>query len=254
MTGVQTCALPIFFYELLLEKVDVVNFADLYEEVLQKIPLENIDAGWFFNNLYQKKGNFYEKSKRFIDLLISVPAFFVSLIFYPFVYIGLRIQDKGDLFYVSERVGKNNEVFEIYKFRSMTQVKNSDGTSKDEASRVTKFGKFLRKTRIDELPQLINIINGELSLIGPRPEIPPLVKEYSNQIPFYGIRHTITPGLSGYAQIYQEQKSVPKFGIATDATKEKLSYDIYYLKHRSILLDVSLTLRTIKNLLGKTGI
>lgn len=242
------------FYELLLEKVDVVNFADLYEEVLQKIPLENIDAGWFFNNLYQKKGNFYEKSKRFIDLLISVPAFFVSLIFYPFVYIGLRIQDKGDLFYVSHRVGKNNEIFEIYKFRSMTQVKNSDGTSKDEASRVTKFGKFLRKTRIDELPQLINIINGELSLIGPRPEIPPLVKEYSNQIPFYGIRHTITPGLSGYAQIYQEQKSVPKFGIATDATKEKLSYDIYYLKHRSILLDMSLVLRTVKNLIGKTGI
>lgn len=191
-----------------------------------------------------------------MDLLISVPAFFISLIFYPFVYLGLKLQDGGGLFYISERVGKDGEIIEIYKFRSMTNLKNNeiDSTSKNEANRVTKFGRFLRKTRIDELPQLINIINGELSLIGPRPETPALVREYSNQIPFYGIRHTILPGLSGYAQIYQEQKSVPKFGLATDATKEKLSFDIYYLKHKSPLLDMSLILRTVKNLIGKSGL
>ena len=244
------------FYELLLDKVNVVNFADLYEEVLQKIPLKNIDAGWFFNNLYNSKTKFYEKSKRAIDLALSIPAFLISLIFYPVVYIAIKIQDGGSIFYTAERVGKNNEVFKIYKFRSMTNKKVSDidVASKDESSRVTKFGSFIRKTRIDELPQLINVINGDLSLIGPRPEFPQLVKEYSNQIPFYGIRHTITPGLSGYAQIYQEQNTVPKFGIATDATKVKLSYDVYYLKHRSLLMDTSLIIKTIRILLGKTGL
>ncbi len=244
------------FYELLLDKVEVVNFADLYEEIFQKIPLENIDAGWFFNNLYIKKSKFYENSKRVLDLILAVPAFIVSLLFYPIVWLGLKIQDGGRLFYISLRIGKNNQPFKVYKFRTMTDLKNKDidSTSKDESKRITKFGSFLRKTRVDELPQLLNIIKGDLSLIGPRPEVPQLVKEYSNQIPFYGIRHTITPGLSGFAQIYQEQKAVPKFGIATDATREKLSYDVYYLKHRSLLMDLSLILRTIRNLLGKSGI
>lgn len=244
------------FYELLLEKVEVVNFADLYEEIFQKIPLENIDAGWFFNNLYLKKGRFYENSKRILDLLLTVPAFLISLLFYPFVWLGLKIQDGGRLFYISLRIGKNNQPFKVYKFRTMTDLKSTeiDSTSKNEIKRVTQFGSFLRKTRIDELPQLINILKGDLSLIGPRPEVPELVTEYSKEISFYGIRHTVTPGLSGYAQIYQEQKAVPKFGIATDATKEKLSYDVYYLKHRNILMDLSLILRTIRNILSKSGV
>lgn len=244
------------FYELLLEGVSVVNFADLYEEVLQKIPLKNIDAGWFFNNLYNNKTKFYQKTKRFIDLSISIPAFLLSLIFYPFIYLAIKIQDGGSVFYTAERVGKDNKVFKIYKFRSMTnkKVEDIDVASKSESGRVTKFGKFIRKTRIDELPQLINVIMGDLSLIGPRPEFPQLVKEYSNQIPFYGIRHTIVPGLSGYAQIYQEQHTVPKFGIATDSTKIKLSYDVYYLKHRSLVMDISLIIRTVRILIGKTGL
>lgn len=245
-----------FFYEFLLEKVEVVNFADLYEEILQKVPLENIDAGWFFNNLYGKKNKFYENSKRILDLYLSLPIFLISLIIYPIIFLILKAQDGGSLFYISERIGKDGIPFKVYKFRSMTDIKEKeiDVTSKNEEKRITKFGKFLRKTRIDELPQLINIVIGNLSLIGPRPEIPPLVKEYSEQISFYGIRHTVTPGLSGFAQIYQEQKEVPKFGIATDATKEKLSYDIYYLKHRSFLMDLSLMIKTVRNLLGRSGV
>lgn len=242
------------FYELLLEKRDVINFADLYEEIFGKIPLKNIDAGWFFSNLYNKKDNFYNSSKRIFDLILSIPAFIISLIFYPFVFLIIKIQDGGSMLYTSKRVGKDGKDFKLYKFRSMTDVKGADVSSKDEAKRVTRFGDFIRKTRIDELPQLINVIKGDLSLIGPRPELPQLVKEYSNQIPFYGIRHTIVPGLSGYAQIYQDQKEVPKFGISTDATKEKLSYDVYYLKHRSFILDISLMLKTVKVLIGKTGL
>ena len=244
------------FYDLLLEKVNIINFANLYEEVLGKIPLENIDAGWFFNNLYDKQNKFYKKTKRLVDIILSLPAFLISLFFYPIVFVVIKIQDGGNVFYISERVGKDNKPFKLYKFRSMTDIKSDkiDVVSKSEASRVTKFGEFIRKTRIDELPQLINVLKGDISLIGPRPELPKLVTEYSNQIPFYGIRHTITPGLSGYAQIYQDQKSVPKFGIATDATKVKLSYDIFYLKHRSFILDISLMIKTVRVLIGKTGL
>jgi lipopolysaccharide/colanic/teichoic acid biosynthesis glycosyltransferase len=244
------------FYELLLEKVNILDFADLYEEVFDRIPLQNIDASWFFSNLYNKENKFYEKTKRVLDLTITVPAFIISLIFYPIVFIAIKIQDGGKVFYTAERVGRNNKVFKIYKFRSMTdkKVEEIDVASKGEAHRVTRFGNFIRKTRIDELPQLINVLKGELSLIGPRPEFPALVKEYTNQIPFYSIRHTIVPGLSGFAQIYQDHKSVPKFGIATNATKTKLSYDIYYLKHRSTMMDISLIIRTIRILLGKTGL
>lgn len=136
----------------------------------------------------------------------------------------------------------------------MTNKQEVDVESQEEKLRITKLGKFLRNTRLDELPQLINILRGELSFIGPRPEYPKLVKEYTNQIPFYGIRHTITPGLSGYAQIYQEANSVPKFGLSVNSTQAKLAYDIYYLKHRSILMDLSLTLKTIKSLLEKSGL
>ncbi|MDQ1282128.1 MAG: Bac transf protein [Patescibacteria group bacterium] len=242
------------FYELLLEKRDVINFADLYEEVFEKIPLKNIDAGWFFSNLYNKKDNLYDSSKRAFDLILSIPAFIISLVFYPFVFLIIKYQDGGNIFYISKRIGKDGKEFDLYKFRSMTDVKKVNVKSKNESKRVTKFGDFIRKTRIDELPQLINVIKGNLSLIGPRPEMPELVKEYSNQIAFYGIRHTIVPGLSGYAQIYQDQKEVPKFGLSTDATKEKLSYDVYYLKHRSFMLDLSLIIKTVRVLIGKTGL
>lgn len=242
------------FYELLLEKRDIINFADLYEEVFGKIPLQNIDAGWFFSNLYNKKDKFYEFIKRGFDLILSIPTFIVSLFVYPFIFVFIKIEDGGHIFYTSKRIGKDGKEFNLYKFRSMTDVKDVNSTSKNEKNRVTKFGNFIRKTRIDELPQLINVIKGNLSLIGPRPETPDLVKEYSNQIAFYGIRHTIIPGLSGYAQIYQEQNMVPKFGISTDSTKDKLSYDIYYLKHRSFIFDISLIIKTVKILLGKTGL
>lgn len=243
------------FYELLLAGKQIVNFADLYEDVFQKIPLQNIDAGWLFSNLPLKKSYFYKVSKRVLDILLALPALLISLPFYPLVYIFLKLEDgSSSIFYISERIGKNNKPFKVYKFRSMSNLKNIDPTKPSEAKRVTRFGKFIRKTRIDELPQLLNIILGDISFIGPRPEIPSLVKAYTEEISFYGLRHTIIPGLSGYAQIYQEQAKVPKFGLATSATKEKLAYDIYYLKHRSLSMDISLIIKTIRNLLSRSGV
>ena len=243
------------FYNLYLQNIEIINFANLYEEILQKVPLENIDSGWIFDNLYNKKNLLYEKLKRVLDIILAFPVFLISLIFYPFVYLILKIQDNGSLFYTAERIGKNNKIFKFYKFRSMTPLKISeiDITNKQEKNRLTKFGKFMRKTRIDELPQLINILKGDLSFIGPRCEFPALVERYEKEISYYNLRHTITPGLSGYAQIYQERHTIPKYGEDVEGTRIKLSHDIYYIKHRSFLMDVSLIIKTIKNLLSKEG-
>jgi len=243
-------------YDLLLKNVKVINFVDLYEEVFERISLDNIDAGWFFQNLEQRENKIYEKVKRSLDLIISIPFFILTIPFYPIVYLILKYQDNGDLFFISERIGKNNIPFKIFKFRTMTQEKkeNINFADKNENTRVTKFGRFLRKTRIDELPQLWNIIIGDLSLIGPRPEVLELVKEYNNQIPFYRIRHLITPGLSGFAQIFQDQNKIPKSGIGFAGTKIKLSFDIYYLKQKSLLVDISLMIKTIKILIQRTGL
>ena len=120
-----------------------------------------------------------------------------------------------------------------------------------EKNKVTKVGKFLRMSRLDELPQLWNVLRGDISLIGPRPEFPKAVSEYENQIPYYGVRHIIKPGLSGWAQIYGEH---PHHGIGVSETKNKLSYDLFYIKRRSLLLDLIIALKTIKTLLSKQGI
>ena len=125
--------------------------------------------------------------------------------------------------------------------------------SETEKEKITPVGLFLRKTRIDELPQLINVLRGDISLIGPRPELPDLARVYERDIPFYNTRHLITPGLSGWAQLYQ--KEPPKFKmVGYDATKTKLSYDLYYIKNRSAFLDIKITLKTIKTLLSRSGV
>jgi lipopolysaccharide/colanic/teichoic acid biosynthesis glycosyltransferase len=174
------------------------------------------------------------------------------LIFYPFVYIAIKLDDGGPIFIIQERVGKDGKNVNFYKFRSMSgndQGKyGKDGTSKHF---VTRIGKIIRKTRIDELPQLWSVIKGDLSLIGPRPEFPALVNVYDKEIPFYNARHLVKPGLSGWAQIYHEAH--PHHAIATEDTKEKLSYDLYYIKNRSLALDIKIALRTMQILMKRAG-
>ena len=153
------------------------------------------------------------------------------------------------MFYFHTRIGRYGVPFTMYKLRSMEYKEINE---LNETKKVTKVGAFIRKTRIDELPQLWNVLRGDVSLIGPRPESPKLVKEYSDAIPFYPMRHIVRPGLSGWAQI--QQREVPKFGIDVNQTSTKLAYDIYYLEHENIWLDIAIVLRTIKVLLSKSGI
>jgi lipopolysaccharide/colanic/teichoic acid biosynthesis glycosyltransferase len=168
----------------------------------------------------------------------------------PFVAVAIKREGGGPVFIIQERVGQYNRPIRIIKFRSMTG--NDTGESALNSSlRVTKVGSFLRRTRIDELPQLWNVLRGDYSLIGPRPELPALVAEYAEKIPYYNARHLLKPGLSGWAQIYHREH--PHHGIDIAETQNKLSYDLYYVKNRSLLLDLQIGLKTIRTILSRSG-
>lgn len=243
--------LPILpqLYKLIFSNVSFVDFYDLYEEVFDRLPVSLIDYGWFLENISIGKRDSYEFLKRVMDIALAVPAFVISLPFYIFVYIGIKIQDHGPVFIIQERVGKNNKLIKVLKFRSMNR--NETDILKATNNKVTKFGALLRASRIDELPQLINVIRGDLTIVGPRPELPSGVKLYEEQIPYYNVRHIIKPGLFGWAQLYHENH--PHHGVDVVETENKLSYDLYYIKHRSFPLDIIIALKTIKVLLSRQG-
>ena len=178
----------------------------------------------------------------------------ISLVVYPFVYIAIKLEDGGSVFVMQERVGKNGKIIKMFKFRSMTS--NDSGSYHQNGGKttlkVTRVGKFIRMTRIDELPQLWSVIKGDQSLIGPRPELPALTKVYEEQIPYYNARHLIKPGLSGWAQI--SHHAHPHHAVAVSDTRDKLSYDLFYVKNRSLLLDLRIALQTLKALISRQGI
>ncbi len=240
------------FYELLLAGVKFVDMHKLYEDIFERVPLSLLKHAWFIQNISTDPKTGYDSLKRLMDIFISLPFAVVSLIVYPFVYIAIKADDGGPLFIAQERVGKNNKLIRILKFRTMSGNDNGQYNAHGSTDlKVTKVGAFLRESRIDELPQLFSVLKGDLSLVGPRPELPSLVKHYEQEIPYYNIRNIIKPGLSGWAQIYQENH--PHHGEAVGQTKEKLAYDLYYIKNRSLLLDLKIALRTVKTLLSRVG-
>jgi lipopolysaccharide/colanic/teichoic acid biosynthesis glycosyltransferase len=184
-----------------------------------------------------------------MDIFLSFVIGLVSLLLYPFVAIAIKLDDGGKILFAQDRVGKNNKLIKILKFRSMSE--RSGDTEQSEA-RVTRVGKWLRALRIDELPQLWSVLKGDISMIGPRPEIPTLVKHYEDEISYYNVRHLIKPGLSGWAQLYH--KDPPKVVADSQKTRRKLSYDLYYIKNRSFMLDIKIALKTIKALLSRSGV
>jgi lipopolysaccharide/colanic/teichoic acid biosynthesis glycosyltransferase len=207
---------------------------------------------WFLENVSLRPKRVYDIFKRGMDIIISAMLFIISLPFYVLVFILIKLEDRGPLFIVQERIGKNDEVIKILKFRSMTTNDQGEYSSeKAQTNKVTRVGLFLRQSRIDELPQLWNVLKGDVSLIGPRPELPALVKLYEKEISYYNTRHLIKPGLSGWAQIYARHGHGQ---IATEETKEKLSYDLFYVKNRSLVLDITIALKTIRTLLSRSGI
>lgn len=237
-------------YKFAVSGVLFFDVSKMYEEIFDRVPLSLVGQSWFIENMSSVTPKFvYDSLKRIFDAVVSLLLLIISLIVYPFIIIALKIDDGGDIFSYQDRIGQNNKVIRIIKFRTMT-VANDHGKWGSVENKVTKVGSFLRRTRIDELPQLWNVLRGDISLIGPRPEFPDPVRQYAEQIPYYNIRHSIKPGLSGWAQIYGQHAH---HGIGIEETRNKLSYDLYYIKHRSFLIDLKIALRTIKVLITFVG-
>lgn len=236
-------------YNLIFSKVRFIDSHRIYEDIFDRIPLSLVTYSWFLENISVSPKFTYDFLKRIMDIILSFVLGVVSLIFYPFVFLAIKLDDGGSIFISQERVGKDGKNIRLYKFRSMSR--NEIDLSSDNGNKITDIGNFLRKSRIDELPQLWNVFKGDISLIGPRPELPSGVAIYDKEIPYYNIRHLIKPGLSGWAQIHQENH--PHHRAEVNLTKEKLTYDIFYIKNRSFWLDVKIALKTIKSLLSRQG-
>ncbi len=228
-----------------------IEFVRLYEEIFRRIPLSSLNHQWFLLNISVARKNIYDAIKRLMDIVFSGLLSIILFILYPFVALAIKIEDNGEVLITQERVGENGKLIYLQKFRSMTG--NEDGVwvgAGEGAYHVTKVGMFLRKSRIDELPQLMSVFKGDISLIGPRPDIKGLNDRLSEEIPYYEVRNIVKPGLSGWAQVTQEGRP-PQ---TVDETKLRLSYDFYYIKHRSAWLDLSIALKTIKTLLMRVGV
>ena len=239
-------------YNFIFSKISFVDMHKIYEDVFDRVPLSLLKYSWFLENISTSPRYAYDALKRFMDLSLALILFIITLPFDLLAAIAIKLEDGGSIFIHQDRIGKNNKLVRIVKFRTMTS--NDDGQYGKGGTtnlEITKVGDFLRRTRIDELPQLWNVITGSLSLVGPRPELPSLTKVYEKEIPYYNVRHIIKPGLSGWAQIYQENH--PHHGEAVIETKEKLSYDLYYIKNRSVILDLKIAIRTIRTLLSRVG-
>ncbi len=238
-------------YNLIFSKISFVDMHKIYEDIFDRVPLSLLKYNWFLENISSSPRIGYDALKRVMDIVLSSILLIVSIPFDIFAMIAIKLEDGGPVFLVQERVGKNNKLFKIVKFRTMSGSDHGEYTEGKSELQVTKVGNFLRRSRIDEFPQFWNVITGDLSLVGPRPELPRLMKVYEKEIPYYNVRHIIKPGLSGWAQIYQENH--PHHGEAVMETKEKLAYDLYYIKNRSLLLDFKIALRTIRTLLSRAG-
>jgi exopolysaccharide biosynthesis polyprenyl glycosylphosphotransferase len=238
-------------YSFLSAGIRFFDALSLYETVFGRIPLSILDERWLAQNVSLYSRTLYDTLKRAMDIIVAGLGGLVSLIFYPFIILAIKLDDRGPIFITQERVGQDNMPIKIYKFRSMSR-NDVSLTTQTSDNKVTRVGRLLRMSRLDEIPQLWNVVKGDLSLIGPRPELPAGVALYEKEIPFYGMRHLIKPGLSGWAQLYHDNH--PHHAAEVGATREKLSYDLYYLKHRSFTLDLVIVLKTLKKLLTRSGV
>lgn len=233
-------------YQLLFWGVHVVNLPSFYETITGRIPPSTFSESWFLNHL-QKNGNpIYEKVRTVIDYIAVIAIGSLFVLTFPIIALCIKFTSPGPIFIRQERIGQQGRLFTMYKFRSMYALApdgsaETDGWqfAKKQDTRITSIGKILRKTRIDELPQVINLCKRDITLIGPRPERPAIVRELEERMPYYPLRHLVRPGLTGWAVIHQQ------YTDTIESSLEKLQYDLYYIKNRSFLLDVTILLRTV---------
>ncbi len=237
-------------FSLLGSGVEIIDLAKFAEQISGKIPLRSIDESWFIDYCGHQESKSYDFLKRIIDCVTAI-LLLILLIPLAFIVLPVLLIIHGrPIFFSQKRTGTNNVPFILYKLRTMVIDAEKNGaqwaTPKD--ARVTPLGSLLRKTRIDELPQLINIIKGEMSLVGPRPERPEIIEsQLAPSIPYYSLRHLVKPGVTGWAQV------TFRYGFSQEDSKEKLQYDLFYVKNRSLWLDILVLIKTTKTVFTGAG-
>ncbi len=232
--------------------IEVRTMPLVYEELLNRVPVQLLNSDWLLRSFLDEAhmGDFYEFSKRLVDILGAFFGLIVLAISFPFVALAIALDSGLPILYKQTRSGKNGKTFHILKYRTMIKDAEVEGQPKLTAvhdERITRIGKLLRKSHLDEFPQFINVLRGDMSLVGPRAERPEIINDLQKKIPFYRARLLVRPGLAGWAQINQ------RYAASVDDMAVKLEYDLYYIKHRSLFMDISIILRTFGMVLGFRG-
>jgi len=230
----------------------IVGFAQLYEETLQRVPVEHVDREWLLTSFAEaiSTRDASRIVKRAFDIAGALGGLVLSVVAAPVIAAAILLEDGRPVIFRQTRVGRGGALFDILKFRTMVRDAEKDEGPRWAAAddpRVTRAGRFLRRTRLDELPNLLNVLRGEMSLVGPRPERPELVAMLEQQVPFYRTRLMARPGLTGWAQVNRP------YGDTVAGASEKLEYDLYYLKHRTLAFDLWILLKTVGTVLGLKG-
>ena len=223
-------------------KADILDITKAYERYFFKIPIDYISQSWIIENIGAKRDILYRVISRGFDFIFSICILVLLSPLLVIAFLAIYLNDRGPIFYVQERVGLNGKIFKLLKLRSMVVDSEKNGAvwAEKNDSRVTMVGKIIRKIHLDEIPQMINILRGDMALVGPRPERPEFVKILEEKISNYDLRHIITPGFTGWAQIKY------RYANTEEDSKEKFEYDLYYIKNRNIFLDLGIILRTIQ--------
>lgn len=239
-------------YKPIFSNIQFIDANEVYEDIFKRVPLESLEYSDFLYNLPFTSKEAYDLAKRVVDIGASLFLSVFAVLVLPFVAIAIKLEDKGKVFISQRRIGERNTIITLFKFRSMKFNEHGKWLGESD-NKITKVGSFIRKTRIDELPQIFNVLRGDISLIGPRPDVEGLDERSKKEIPNYNLRYLVKPGLSGWAQIKQDYE---KSGYSPQSIKEtrlRLEYDLYYIKNRSLMLDLEITLRTLKVLVSKIG-
>lgn len=239
-------------YTALFDQLTILDRAEFEEATTGRIPLSYVNQSWFLQHLNESEKAWYESFKRGTDILLAIPFALLTLLLTPLVALCIKISSAGPLFYSQTRVGRHGKLMKIWKFRTMDVNAEKDGprftASTKTDPRVFPLGRFLRQLRIDELPQIWNVLRGDLSFVGPRPERPEFVGPLIERMPYYNLRHLARPGLTGWAQVrFLEPTS------SLEDNLKKLQYDLFYIKHRSLLLDLAILLKTVGIILRRQG-
>jgi exopolysaccharide biosynthesis polyprenyl glycosylphosphotransferase len=224
--------------------VRIRTLSKFYEDNLAKLPLNELERISLMFDISEVHPGFYPRLKRSLDVVVGAVGTFTLVVVAPVVFALNLVGNRGPLLYRQQRVGRRGQVFSIVKFRSMRPDCGPSSWTQEDDDRVTRFGRFLRRSHLDELPQMVNILRGDLSIVGPRPEQPHYVEELSQKLPFYDLRHLVRPGLTGWAQVNYG------YGGSEEDAIEKLQYEFFYLRHQSLSLDVIIMIQTLRRILA----